>query len=232
MEENKLLMNTLSIPLAIVAAGALIAAALYWRGPAPARPAGLPAGPASQPVNLDDRLLSYAKTVGVERATLEQCLTDGTSKAGVAADQQAGVAAGVTGTPSFIINGERVDGAVPLAEFEQTIEAALTGKKGEITVATSVDDPALGSAEAPVTMVEFSDFECPFCQQFHTTTFASLKAKYIDTGKVRYIYKDFPLTNIHPHAQRAAEAAGCMTAQGKFWEYAEVLFANQAEWKK
>lgn len=216
-----------SVPLAIVVAGALIAAALYWRGTAPVtEPVAAPV------VNFDERLLGYAEAVGAERKEVEQCLADGTSKAAITADQQAGIAAGVTGTPGFIIAGERVDGAVPLAQFELAIDAALGGKKGAIQVTTSSDDPTLGSDNAPVTMVEFSDFECPFCKQYHTATFAQLKTKYIDSGKVRYIYKDFPLTNIHPHAQRAAEAAACVGFQGKFWEYADTLFTQQAEWKK
>lgn len=226
MTEEKSASHAFGVPVAIVLAGALIAAALYWRGP-------VPTGSAVPTVmTLDDHLLAYAAAVGVDRATVEQCLQQGAHKAGITADQQAGVAAGVTGTPSFIINGERVDGAVPQAEFEQTIDAALAGKKGSVKVTTEANDPTLGAADAPVTMVEFSDFECPFCQQFHATTFGSLKAKYIDTGQVRLVYKDFPLTNIHPHAQRAAEAASCVATQGKFWEYADRLFGQQAEWTK
>lgn len=229
MAEENSTVHSLGVPLAIVVAGALIAGAVYFRTPATP---GAVTVPAEQAVNLDDRFLGYAEVVGADRAQVERCLADGTSKAAITADQQAGVAAGVTGTPSFIVAGERIDGAVPLAEFEKTIDAALSGKKGALTPSISEDDPVLGSPSAPVTMVEFSDFECPFCQQFHTATWPQLKAKYIDTGKVRYIYKDFPLANIHPHAQRAAEAAACMATQGKFWEYADTLFTNQAEWKK
>jgi len=88
-------------------------------------------------------------------------------------------------------------------------------------------DPILGNKDAPVTMVEFSDFECPYCKQFQETTFPLIKKNYIDTGKVRFIYKDFPLSQIHPRAQASADAAQCANAQGKFWEYADILFKQQ-----
>src|SRR3989344_3594718 len=78
------------------------------------------------------------------------------------------------------------------------------------------DDPALGKENAPVTIVEFSDFQCPFCSRFRTETFDQIKSQYIDTGKVRFVYRDFPLTSIHPQAQKAAEASECADEQGKF----------------
>ncbi|HLD07246.1 MAG TPA: DsbA family protein [Candidatus Nanoarchaeia archaeon] len=89
------------------------------------------------------------------------------------------------------------------------------------------DDPALGKENAPVTIVEFSDFQCPFCSRFRTETFDQIKSQYIDTGKVRFVYRDFPLTSIHPQAQKAAEASECADEQGKFWEYHDQIFLNQ-----
>lgn len=94
------------------------------------------------------------------------------------------------------------------------------------------DDPALGSPNAQVTIVEFSDFGCSFCAQFHKEVFPQLKAQYIDTGKVRFVYRDFPITQLHPQAQRAAEAANCAGEQGKFWEYHNKLFSTQKAWQK
>lgn len=88
-------------------------------------------------------------------------------------------------------------------------------------------DPVLGNADAPVTIIEFSDFECPFCKQYHDTTFKQIKQTYIDTGKVKYIFKDFPLSQLHPRAQASAEAAQCANDQGKFWDYGDALFKNQ-----
>jgi protein-disulfide isomerase len=91
-------------------------------------------------------------------------------------------------------------------------------------LALAPTDPALGSTTAPVTIVEFSDFQCPFCQSVAPTLKQVLKT-YGD--KVRIVWKDFPLTQIHPEAFKAGEAAHCAGEQGKFWEYHDRLFANQ-----
>ena len=91
-------------------------------------------------------------------------------------------------------------------------------------IEVSADDPAIGPASAPVTLVEFSDFQCPFCQRV-APTLKQVKEKYGD--KVRVVWKDFPLTQIHPQAFKAGEAAHCAADQGKFWEYHDQLFANQ-----
>jgi protein-disulfide isomerase len=92
------------------------------------------------------------------------------------------------------------------------------------TIEVTADDPSIGSSSAPVTLVEFSDFQCPFCQRV-APTLKQVKEKYGD--KVRIVWKDFPLTQIHPQAFKAGEAAHCAADQGKFWEYHDRLFANQ-----
>ncbi|MEK6826171.1 MAG: DsbA family protein [Nanoarchaeota archaeon] len=89
------------------------------------------------------------------------------------------------------------------------------------------DDPVLGDPDAPVTMVEFSDFQCPFCGRFRSQTFDQIKKDYIDTGKVKFVYRDFPLHSIHPQAGKSAEAAQCANDQEKFWEYHDKIFENQ-----
>jgi protein-disulfide isomerase len=94
------------------------------------------------------------------------------------------------------------------------------------TVEVTADDPSIGSASAPVTLVEFSDFQCPFCQRV-APTLKQVKQTYGD--KVRIVWKDFPLTQIHPQAFKAGEAAHCAADQGKFWEYHDRLFANQQQ---
>jgi protein-disulfide isomerase len=83
----------------------------------------------------------------------------------------------------------------------------------------------LGSKQAPLTIVEFTDYQCPFCQRFHTTSFGDLKKNYIDTGKVRFYSRDMPL-DFHPNAMRAAEAARCANEQGQFWTLRDVMGAN------
>ena len=93
--------------------------------------------------------------------------------------------------------------------------------------ASVADAPTLGRADAPVTLVEFSDYQCPFCQRFFATTLPALKKDYIDTGKLRFVYRDFPL-EMHPHAREAAVAAHCAGEQGKYWEMHDALFQYQA----
>src|SRR3989344_396320 len=88
------------------------------------------------------------------------------------------------------------------------------------------DDPVLGDPNAPVTIVEFSDFQCPFCRSLWKSTFPSLRQKYLVTGKAKFIYRDFPLS-FHPGAQPAAEAGECADEQGKFWEMHDKIFGEQ-----
>jgi protein-disulfide isomerase len=86
-------------------------------------------------------------------------------------------------------------------------------------------DPALGAAEAQVTIVEFLDYQCPYCQGFAKDTFPLLKSNYVDTGKVRYVSRDFPLAK-HGRARPAAIAAACAREQGRYWEMREALLAD------
>ena len=92
------------------------------------------------------------------------------------------------------------------------------------------DDAVLGDINAPVTIIEYSDYQCPFCQRFWSDTLPLIKKNYIETGKVKFIYKDFPLS-IHQQAQVSAEATECVRAQGgdeAFWDYHDKIFENQA----
>src|SRR5689334_20625361 len=87
-----------------------------------------------------------------------------------------------------------------------------------------------GAETAKVWLIEVSDFQCPFCKQWHDETFAKIDQEYVKTGKVRLAYLNFPLTRIHKNAQAAAEAAMCAGVQGKFWELHESLFQSQPKW--
>lgn len=88
------------------------------------------------------------------------------------------------------------------------------------------DDPVKGKKNAPVTIIEFSDFQCPFCGRFFAQALPLIEESYIKTGKVKLVYRDFPLS-FHQYAQKAAEAAECADEQGKFWEYHDKIFENQ-----
>ncbi len=83
-----------------------------------------------------------------------------------------------------------------------------------------------GPEDAPITLVEFSDYQCPYCQKWHTQVYKQLLAAY--PGQIRFVYRNLPLTQIHPQAMNAAEAAMCAGDQNAYWQYHEKLFANSA----
>ncbi len=88
--------------------------------------------------------------------------------------------------------------------------------------------PWLGSKDAPLTLVEFTDYQCAYCQQFHVATFPDIKKKYIDTGKLRFVSRDLPL-DFHSNAARAAQAARCAGDQRQFWEMRDRLISNASK---
>ncbi len=111
-------------------------------------------------------------------------------------------------------------------ETSQNLRAAANETSAGPVDVSADNDPVLGNARAPVTIIEFSDFQCPFCGKFFKDTLPPLKQEYITTGKVKLVYRDFPL-DIHPEAQPAALAAECAHEQNKYWEYHDQLFKNQ-----
>ena len=95
--------------------------------------------------------------------------------------------------------------------------------------------PVLGNADAPVTIVEFTDYQCPYCRRHANGTFAQIKKDYVETGKVRYVVRQFPLKAIHPKAVKASEASLCAGDQGQYWEMHHRIFNktktfDQEEW--
>ena len=110
-----------------------------------------------------------------------------------------------------------------LSQIRQLVEKTAPAERVTLS---SVAGDFLGRADAPLTMVEFTDLQCPFCRQFHATAFAQIKRDYIDTGKLRYISRDFPLDTIHPLAIAALRADRCAGEQGKFWEMRHAILGN------
>lgn len=86
-----------------------------------------------------------------------------------------------------------------------------------------------GNKSAKVTIVEFTDFQCPFCEQYFTNTYGQIKKNFVDTNKVRYVLQNLPLP-FHPNAHISAEAAACAGDQKKYWEMHDKLFATQSDW--
>ncbi|MFH1769778.1 MAG: DsbA family protein [Parcubacteria group bacterium] len=125
-------------------------------------------------------------------------------------------------------------------KVEVSIDAYVAKKQAEVDqaqnptptepVEVSMDDDAVkGDDDAPITMIEFSDFECPFCGRYFRDTLSQIQEKYIDTGKIKYVFRDYPL-GFHQYALSAAIAAECVRAEGgddAYYTYHDTLFANQ-----
>lgn len=91
------------------------------------------------------------------------------------------------------------------------------------------DSPVKGNADAPVTLVEYSDYQCPFCARVYRDVLPALQEEYIDTGKLKFVMREYPLANLHKDATNAAIAAQCAGDQNKYWEMHDVLYENQKE---
>ena len=123
--------------------------------------------------------------------------------------------------------GKNISGGSSIVYGQQTAPTAQTGQpQAPVNVADRDNEPVLGNKDAKVTIVEFADFQCPFCKSFFQQSFNDIKTKYIDTGKVKYVFRHFPLTNIHVNAEIAGVAAECANNQGKFWQYHDLLYTN------
>jgi protein-disulfide isomerase len=89
------------------------------------------------------------------------------------------------------------------------------------------DDPVLGDANAPVTIIEFGDYQCPSCRMFWKDVEPRLKKEYIDTGKAKLVFRDFPIVEIHPEAMIASIAVECAGSQRQYWQYHDKIFREQ-----
>ncbi len=118
-----------------------------------------------------------------------------------------------------------------MREFKQALAGAKrpAGWEKVDAVLGPEDSPQVGAADARLVLIEFSDYQCPFCARHYTDTFKQLEREYVAAGKLRYVVAEFPLAQLHPLALKAAEAARCARDQGKFWEMHARLFANQRQ---
>lgn len=120
--------------------------------------------------------------------------------------------------------GTAAAGATAEANAQAQVEVPQNVKRYPVPVD---DDPILGSKDAKITIIEFSDYQCPFCQQWQQKVLPKIRETYGD--KVRIVYRDFPLYDIHPEAESAAEAADCAGEQNKYWEFHDLLFSGQMQ---
>jgi protein-disulfide isomerase len=148
-----------------------------------------------------------------------------------------GVAAFFAGSYTSNLNSEQIteedlDKALSKLELK-LLQDQLPTKQAAVPVKISADDdPIIGNPDAPITIIEFSDFQCPFCARFHTQTLPSILEEYIEQGKVKLVFRDFPIQSIHPNALPASVAAECANDQSKFREMHDMLFEKQNEWNK
>lgn len=226
------LLKDLAIPLSIVIAGVFIGGGLYFGGSTPA--AGTP-----QAVSLEERLLDLAVGAGANKKDFLTCFEEKETLALVQEDTSNAIATGGQGTPWGIIVGPSgkkypLSGALPQATIEQMIAVALA--EGEGSVADSEEAQALeqmtpinesdhikGNRDAKVVIVEYSDFDCPFCTRFHNTMNSIVK-KYPPT-EVAWVYRHFPLAQLHPDAETVSVAAECVAkleGNEAFWKFADA----------
>jgi len=187
------------------------------------------------------QLKQYAQQLGLDTAKFNDCLDNKKTEARIQADIQEGQGRGVGGTPSFWIKDELFVGAQPIESFKAKIDEKLSGKAaptpspsptvpaaptGPVNVATGAH--VLGDAKAKVTIVEFSDFQCPYCKTFYTATEGQIMDTYVKTGKAKFAFRNFPL-QFHQNAQVAAEAAECVAKLGgndAYWKFHDTLFTK------
>jgi protein-disulfide isomerase len=183
-----------------------------------------------------DALKAMAKSFGLDEGKFNKCLDDGVMTERVKNETKEGQDRGVSGTPSFFINGLLVVGSLPQADFEKVIEAELKNGGG-LAEAEKIAGEKItrakieygkgyvkGGKNAKIKIMEYTDFECPFCNKSFPTIEALL-TKYGENISLEY--RSYPLP-FHADAQKAAEAALCAGEQGKFWEMHDQMFKAMA----
>jgi protein-disulfide isomerase len=182
-------------------------------------------------------LLGYAKSLALDLAAFQQALDNHTYRPIVERDLAEAAGLGVTTTPTFFVNGRRLVGPQGYASLGAIIESLLAGipldkrVREEIVAAGPAQQidiahaPTRGPATAPISLVEFSDFECPFCAMTAPVVHQLLLAY---PTQVRFAFKHYPLP-MHKESPQAHEAALAAADQGKFWEMHDLLFATQSK---
>lgn len=132
-------------------------------------------------------------------------------------------AAAACGRADAASRSAKADSVTPSAA---AVPVAANDSLANIALMQKADRSRLQGPENAMWVVMISDFQCPYCKQWHDSSMAQLKRDYIDTGKIRFAYLHLPLESIHPHARAEAQASLCAGVQGKFWEYADAIFDN------
>lgn len=174
--------------------------------------------------------LNVSKSIGMDKNKFKSCLESGKYAKQAADDLEAGKTAGVNGTPATFVNGRLISGAQPYENFKKIIDEEIASPNkllatGQRIIIDSGKLPALGKDDAPVTIVEFADFQCPFCERFYNNVKKGIEDEYVKTGKVKFYFRNYAF--LGPESITAAQGAYCANEQGKFWQYHNFLFENQ-----
>lgn len=200
------------------------------------------------PYNKDDqkeKLVSLAGQMNLNKTQFKSCLEQEKFTGEIKKDITDAQNFGADATPTFFvgkssadgkIRGVKIVGAQPFSVFKTIIDeqlSTLSGgqstSSGEIADVFADDDPVLGNPNAPLTLVEFSDYECPFCKRYFDQTYPQVKKEYIDTGKLKLVFRDLALSFHDPAATFEANAANCAKELGgdkAYFEYHDLLFKN------
>lgn len=190
------------------------------------------------------QFINYAKQIANidDIESFSDCVESDRYQDKVQADTQAGARLGVRGTPAFLVNGELLSGAQPYNIFYQAITAAISGESIVDEPETiEIEEPqpvvlsdnyafAIGDEDADVVIIEFTDLQCPYCARYSAETLPSLITDYVETGRVRYEFRDLPLDQLHPLARDASVAARCAGEQNNYLEMHDILFVQQNVW--
>ena len=178
-------------------------------------------------------LISLTTDLNVNEDELRTCIEEGRYAAEIQANIDEANSFGANATPYFFIDGMPIPGA---QSYELFFYAVGLAEEGTLAAAYDPGEPdvsdsyGLGDPDAPVVIIEYTDFQCPFCSRHYEESYGQIKENFIDQGLVYYIFKDFPLINLHPQAVKAAEAARCAGDQDAYVEMHDQLFASQGEW--
>jgi protein-disulfide isomerase len=175
---------------------------------------------------------------GIEAETVADCMEANRERylQEMRGDREEASSLGISGTPSFVVyrtgtdTGQKIVGAQPYGSFETGIESHLNGEgEGNVSVNfTTADEPYLGSMDAPVTLVYWSDYQCPFCKRFDTQVLPQIVERYVESGKVRVVLKDYAF--LGEDSRTAALASRCVweeSTQSTFRNWHRTVFENQ-----
>lgn len=199
----------------------------------------------SQPENMPGEIFTeLADELELDKDAFSACLDSGRYDEAIEANFNEARTLGIGGTPYFFVNGYPIPGTQPFELFQYAVSLAQEDRLAEAYAPQPTPEPApsepvdvpigdapsIGEADAPVTIVEYTDYQCPYCSRHFEQTYPQIVEEYVETGVVRYVFKDYPLTSIHPQALVAAQAARCARDQGAFIEMHDALFSRQEEW--